>query len=125
MATANETSTETWSLSVFLLSILASVLSTLIVLMLLVKFSPDVLPLPQAEIAKIRVVDMVGLSMKAAVLYPSEAASDAALQRVFDRLKALHEDGYIILASQQVISAPESLVLSTDDLLKEDKGNTP
>lgn len=125
MATANETSTETWSLSVFLLSILASVLSTLIVLMLLVKFSPDVLPLPQAEIAKIRVVDMVGLSMKAAELYPSEAASDAALQRVFDRLKALHEDGYIILASQQVISAPESLVLSTDDLLKEDKGNTP
>ena len=125
MATANETSTETWSLSVFLLSILASVLSTLIVLMLLVKFSPDVLPLPQAEIAKICVVDMVGLSMKAAELYPSEAASDAALQRVFDRLKALHEDGYIILASQQVISAPESLVLSTDDLLKEDKGNTP
>ena len=125
MATSNETSTETWSLSVFLLSILASVLSTLIVLMLLVKFSPDVLPLPQAEIAKIRVVDMVGLSMKAAELYPSEAASDAALQRVFDRLKALHEDGYIILASQQVISAPESLVLSTDDLLKEDKGNTP
>ncbi len=125
MATANETSTETWSLSVFLLSILASVLSTLIVLMLLVKFSPDVLPLPQAEIAKIRVVDMVGLSMKAAELYPSEAASDAALQRVFERLKALHEDGYIILASQQVISAPESLVLSTDDLLKEDKGNTP
>lgn len=125
MATANETSTETWSLSVFLLSILASVLSTLIVLMLLVKFSPDVLPLPQAEIAKIRVVDMVGLSMKAAELYPSEAASDAALQRVFDRLKALHEDGYIILASQQVIAAPESLVLSTDDLLKEDKGNTP
>lgn len=125
MATANETSTETWSLSVFLLSILASVLSTLIVLMLLVKFSPDVLPLPQAEIAKIRVVDMVGLSMKAAELYPSEAASDAALQRVFDRLKGLHEDGYIILASQQVISAPESLVLSTDDLLKEDKGNTP
>lgn len=125
MAAANETSTETWSLSVFLLSILASVLSTLIVLMLLVKFSPDVLPLPQAEIAKIRVVDMVGLSMKAAELYPSEAASDAALQRVFDRLKALHEDGYIILASQQVISAPESLVLSTDDLLKEDKGNTP
>ena len=125
MATANETSTETWSLSVFLLSILASVLSTLIVLMLLVKFSPDVLSLPQAEIAKIRVVDMVGLSMKAAELYPSEAASDAALQRVFDRLKALHEDGYIILASQQVISAPESLVLSTDDLLKEDKGNTP
>lgn len=124
MATANETSTETWSLSVFLLSILASVLSTLIVLMLLVKFSPDVLPLPQAEIAKIRVVDMVGLSMKAAELYPSEAASDAALQRVFERLKALHEDGYIILASQQVISAPESLVLSTDDLLKEDKGNT-
>ena len=94
-------------------------------MMLLVKFSPDVLPLPQAEIAKIRVVDMVGLSMKAAELYPSEAASDAALQRVFDRLKALHEDGYIILASQQVISAPESLVLSTDDLLKEDKGNTP
>ena len=92
MATANETSTETWSLSVFLLSILASVLSTLIVLMLLVKFSPDVLPLPQAEIAKIRVVDMVGLSMKAAELYPSEAASDAALQRVFERLKALHED---------------------------------
>lgn len=125
MATTNETSTETWSLSVFLLSILASVLSTLIVLMLLVKFSPDVLPLPQAEIAKIRVVDMVGLSMKAAELYPSEAASDAALQRVFERLKALHEDGYIILASQQVISAPESLVLSTDDLLKEDKGNTP
>ena len=125
MAAANETSTETWSLSVFLLSILASVLSTLIVLMLLVKFSPDVLPLPQAEIAKIRVVDMVGLSMKAAELYPSEAASDAALQRVFERLKALHEDGYIILASQQVISAPESLVLSTDDLLKEDKGNTP
>lgn len=125
MATANETSTETWSLSVFLLSILASVLSTLIVLMLLVKFYPDVLPLPQAESAKIRVVDMVGLSMKAAELYPSEAASDAALQRVFDRLKALHEDGYIILASQQVISAPESLVLSTDDLLKEDKGNTP
>lgn len=125
MATANETSTETWSLSVFLLSILASVLSTLIVLMLLVKFSPDVLPLPQAEIAKIRVVDMVGLSMKAAELYPSEAASDAALQRVFERLKALHEDGYIILASQQVIAAPESLVLSTDDLLKEDKGNTP
>lgn len=125
MATANETSTETWSLSVFLLSILASVLSTLIVLMLLVKFSPDVLPLPQAEIAKIRVVDMVGLSMKAAELYPSEAASDAALQRVFERLKVLHEDGYIILASQQVISAPESLVLSTDDLLKEDKGNTP
>lgn len=125
MATANETSTETWSLSVFLMSILASVLSTLIVLMLLVKFSPDVLPLPQAEIAKIRVVDMVGLSMKAAELYPSEAASDAALQRVFDRLKGLHEDGYIILASQQVISAPESLVLSTDDLLKEDKGNTP
>lgn len=125
MAAANETSTETWSLSVFLLSILASVLSTLIVLMLLVKFSPDVLPLPQAEIAKIRVVDMVGLSMKAAELYPSEAASDAALQRVFDRLKGLHEDGYIILASQQVISAPESLVLSTDDLLKEDKGNTP
>lgn len=125
MATANETSTETWSLSVFLLSILASVLSTLIVLMLLVKFSPDVLPLPQAEIAKIRVVDMVGLSMKAAELYPSEAASDAALQRVFDRLKGLHEDGYIILASQQVISAPERLVLSTDDLLKEDKGNTP
>lgn len=125
MAAANETSTETWSLSVFLLSILASVLSTLIVLMLLVKFSPDVLPLPQAETAKIRVVDMVGLSMKAAELYPSEAASDAALQRVFDRLKALHEDGYIILASQQVISAPESLVLSTDDLLKEDKGNTP
>lgn len=125
MATANETSTETWSLSVFLLSILASVLSTLIVLMLLVKFSPDVLPLPQAEIAKIRVVDMVGLSMKAAELYPSEAASDAALQRVFERLKALHEDGYIILASQQVISAPESLVLSTDYLLKEDKGNTP
>lgn len=125
MAAANETSTETWSLSVFLLSILASVLSTLIVLMLLVKFSPDVLPLPQAESAKIRVVDMVGLSMKAAELYPSEAASDAALQRVFDRLKALHEDGYIILASQQVISAPESLVLSTDDLLKEDKGNTP
>ena len=125
MAAANETSTETWSLSVFLLSILASVLSTLIVLMLLVKFSPDVLPLPQAEIAKIRVVDMVGLSMKAAKLYPSEAASDAALQRVFDRLKALHEDGYIILASQQVIAAPESLVLSTDDLLKEDKGNTP
>lgn len=125
MAAANETSTETWSLSVFLLSILASVLSTLIVLMLLVKFSPAVLPLPQAEIAKIRVVDMVGLSMKAAELYPSEAASDAALQRVFDRLKALHEDGYIILASQQVISAPESLVLSTDDLLKEDKGNTP
>lgn len=125
MAAANETSTETWSLSVFLLSILASVLSTLIVLMLLVKFSPDVLPLPQAEIAKIRVVDMVGLSMKAAELYPSEAASDAALQRVFDRLKALHEDGYIILASQQVIAAPESLVLSTDDLLKEDKGNTP
>lgn len=125
MAAANETSTETWSLSVFLLSILASVLSTLIVLMLLVKFSPDVLPLPQAEIAKIRVVDMVGLSMKAAELYPSEAASDAALQRVFDRLKALHEDGYIILASQQVISVPESLVLSTDDLLKEDKGNTP
>ena len=125
MAAANETSTETWSLSVFLLSILASVLSTLIVLMLLVKFSPDVLPLPQAEIAKIRVVDMVGLSMKAAELYPSEAASDAALQRVFDRLKGLHEDGYTILASQQVISAPESLVLSTDDLLKEDKGNTP
>lgn len=125
MATVNETSTETWSLSVFLLSILASVLSTLIVLMLLVKFSPDVLPLPQAEIAKIRVVDMVGLSMKAAELYPSEAASDAALQRVFERLKALHEDGYIILASQQVISSPESLVLSTDDLLKEDKGNTP
>ena len=125
MAAANETSTETWSLSVFLLSILASVLSTLIVLMLLVKFSPDVLPLPQAESAKIRVVDMVGLSMKAAELYPSEAASDAALQRVFERLKALHEDGYIILASQQVISAPESLVLSTDDLLKEDKGNTP
>ena len=125
MAAANETSTETWSLSVFLLSILASVLSTLLVLMLLVKFSPDVLPLPQAEIAKIRVVDMVGLSMKAAELYPSEAASDAALQRVFDRLKALHEDGYIILASQQVIAAPESLVLSTDDLLKEDKGNTP
>lgn len=125
MAAANETSTETWSLSVFLLSILASVLSTLIVLMLLAKFSPDVLPLPQAESAKIRVVDMVGLSMKAAELYPSEAASDAALQRVFDRLKALHEDGYIILASQQVISAPESLVLSTDDLLKEDKGNTP
>lgn len=125
MAAANETSTETWSLSVFLLSILASVLSTLIVLMLLVKFSPDVLPLPQAEIAKIRVVDMVGLSMKAAELYPSEAASDAALQRVFDRLKALLEDDYIILASQQVIAAPESLVLSTDDLLKEDKGNTP
>ena len=125
MAAANEKSTETWSLSVFLLSILASVLSTLIVLMLLVKFSPDVLPLTQAEIAKIRVVDMVGLSMKAAELYPSEAASDAALQRVFDRLKGLHEDGYIILASQQVISAPESLVLSTDDLLKEDKGNTP
>lgn len=125
MAAANETSTETWSLFVFLLSILASVLSTLIVLMLLVKFSPDVLTLPQAEIAKIRVVDMVGLSMKAAELYPSEAASDAALQRVFDRLKALHEDGYIILASQQVIAAPESLVLSTDDLLKEDKGNTP
>ena len=125
MAAANETSTETWSLSVFLLSILASVLSTLIVLMLLVKFYPDVLPLPQAESAKIRVVDMVGLSMKAAELYPSEAASDAALQRVFDRLKALHEDGYIIFASQQVISAPESLVLSTDDLLKEDKGNTP
>lgn len=51
--------------------------------------------------------------------YPSEEANDAALQRVFDRLKALHEDGYIILASQQVISVPEKFVLSTDELLEE------
>ena len=116
---APHTPAESWTLTSFLLTVAASVLATLIVLLSVVKFFPDVLPLPQTEEVKIRVVDMVGLSVKAAEKYPREEASDAALQRVFERLKALHEDGYIILASQQVISVPEKFVLSTDELLEE------
>lgn len=116
---APHTPSESWTLTSFLLTVAASVLATLIVLLSVVKFFPDVLPIPQTEEVKIRVVDMVGLSVKAAEKYPSEEASDAALQRVFERLKALHEDGYIILASQQVISVPQQFVLSTEELLKE------
>ncbi len=117
------TPAESWTLTSFLLAVAASVLATLIVLLSVVKFFPDALPLPQIEEVKIRVVDMVGLSVKAAEKYPSEEASDAALQRVFKRLKALHEDGYIILASQQVISVPEQFVLSTEELLKSPASN--
>lgn len=116
---APHTPTESWTLTSFLLTVAASVLATMIVLLTVVKFFPDTLPLQQTEEVKIRVVDMVGLSVKAAEKYPTEEASDAALQRVFERLKALHEDGYIILASQQVISVPEQFVLSSDELLRE------
>ena len=94
-------------------------LATFVVQVSVLKFFPALSPLAQNEEVKIRVVDMVGLSVKVAEKYPSEAASDAALQQVFERLKALHEDGYIILASQQVVSVPEQFVLSTDELLRE------
>ena len=110
---------ENWTLTSFLLTVAASVLATFVVQVSVLKFFPALSPLAQNEEVKIRVVDMVGLSVKVAEKYPSEAASDAALQQVFERLKALHEDGYIILASQQVISVPEQFVLSTDELLSE------
>lgn len=113
---------ENWTLTSFLLTVAASVLATFVVQVSVLKFFPALSPLAQNEEVKIRVVDMVGLSVKAAEKYPSEEASDAALQRVFERLKALHEDGYVILASQQVISVPEKYVLSTDELLKESSG---
>ena len=113
---------ENWTLTSFLLTVAASVLTTFVVQVSVLKFFPALSPLAQNEEVKIRVVDMVGLSVKVAEKYPSEAASDAALQQVFERLKALHEDGYIILASQQVVSVPEQFVLSTDELLKESSG---
>lgn len=113
---------ENWTLTSFLLTVAASVLATFVVQVSVLKFFPALSPLAQNEEVKIRVVDMVGLSVKVAEKYPSEAASDVALQQVFERLKALHEDGYIILASQQVISVPEKYVLSTDELLKESSG---
>lgn len=115
MTQAEETESPVVSL---LLTVTASVLATLAVLFGLVRWYPDVLPLPQTESVKIRVVDMVGLSVKAAELYPDEKESDAALARVFKRLKRLHEDGYMILASQQVISVPPQLVLPAEELLK-------
>ena len=110
---------ENWTLTSFLLTVAASVLATFVVQVSVLKFFPALSPLAQNEEVKIRVVDMVGLSVKVAEKYPSEAASDTALQQVFERLKALHEDGYIILASQQVVSVPEQFVLSTDELLRE------
>lgn len=113
---------ENWTLTSFLLTVAASVLATFVVQVSVLKFFPALSPLAQNEEVKIRVVDMVGLSVKVAEKYPSEEASDAALQRVFERLKALHEGGYVILASQQVISVPEKYVLSTDELLKESSG---
>ena len=110
---------ESWTQSTFLLTVVASVLASLIGFVCLVKFCPNLLMTSQKESVKVRIVDMVGLSMKAAELYPTEAASDAALKRVFERLKQLQEDGYIILTAQHVISAPTTMILSAEDLLRD------
>ena len=67
----------------------------------------------------VRVVDLVQLSLDAAKVYPTEAEEDEALGVVFDRLKALQEGGTLILNAQQVMAAPDSMMLKSEALLPE------
>lgn len=67
----------------------------------------------------VKVVDLVQLSLDAAKIYPTEAEEDEALGVVFDRLKSLQAEGYLILNAQQVMAAPETMVLKSEALLPE------
>lgn len=69
------------------------------------------------QVPKIRVVDMMALSMQAAERYHSEAEGDAALKEVFETLKGMQSHGVALFSSAQVMSVPPEWVLDPAELL--------
>ena len=91
-----------------------TVLVTSVLTFGLVRF---LMPVPNMQGTPVLVVDLVQLSMDAAKTYKNEAEQDEALQLVFDHLKALQGSGYLLLNAQQVMAAPDAIVLKSADLL--------
>lgn len=79
-------------------------------------------PVPTHVTDHVRVLDMAKLSVDLVLNTANEAEAEAKMQEAFAALSTMSQQGVVILKSEDVLMAPDTLFLTAQDLLGDDFG---